>query len=111
MFESEFTEEIKEMIASKVGHFVCYEVAFSESVSTTARSVFNASRNTPKGGSNLNDCLFRGTPYLTTILGPVMDAFACDIGQFYNAFLLDHRDIPYQKFLFKEGLNKKAKWE
>ena len=55
LFETEFTEELRKQLEGKTGHYICYDVAFSDSVSTPARPVFNASKNTP-GGTNLNDC-------------------------------------------------------
>ena len=111
LFEHEYSSEIAEAVKSKIGHFICYDVAFSTSLSTPVRPVYNASKNTP-GGTNLNDCLYRGTPYLTNMLGVMFDwtmenyAFIGDIGQFYNQFLLDINDIPYQKFLYKENLDR-----
>ena len=37
IFEDEYPEELKELLKKKSGHFIVYDVAFSESVSTPAK--------------------------------------------------------------------------
>jgi hypothetical protein len=110
LFENEYPQEIKDELQKKVGHYMYYNIAFSDSVSTPVRPVFNASKKTP-GGTNLNNCLYRGTPYLTNMLEVTLDwyldleAMLGDITQFYNSFKLQLSHLMYQRILYRKDLN------
>ena len=93
-----------------VSYYIPWDIAFSGSISTPARPTFNASKNTPNGTS-LNDTLVRGIPNLVKLLHMVLgwicgpEAISGDISQFYNSVLLWKDHLPYQRFLYKKGLD------
>ena len=104
------TSELAILKNAPVSYYIPWDVAFSGSISTPARPTFNASKNTP-GGTNLNDTLAKGIPNLVNLLhmtlgwiaGP--EAISGDISQFYNAVMLHSDHFPYQRFLFRDGLD------
>ena len=50
-------------------HFIPWDIAFNpRSLSTPVRPVFDASSNTPDGGTNLNAMCVKGTPQLINIV-------------------------------------------
>lgn len=112
-FINELSQEEREILQkSTIAHYIPWDVAFSGSISTPARPTFNASKNTPHG-TNLNDVLAKGVPNLVNLLhivlrwvaGPV--ALAGDISQFYNCVELHPDHLPFQRFVFKEGMDPK----
>ena len=96
-----------------VSYYIPWDISFSGSISTPARLTFNASKNTPNGTS-LNDVLVRGVPNLVKLLHMILgwvcgpEAISGDISQFYNAVLLHPEHLPYQRFLYKKGLDPNA---
>ena len=50
-------------------HYIPWDIAFNpRSLSTPARPVFDASSNTPNGGTNLNDLCVKGTPQIINMI-------------------------------------------
>ena len=97
-------------LESQTGYTIPWDVVWKESsLSTPARTVFDASSKTSTGRS-LNDVLATGTPDLVMLLdvllvwhiGPV--AFVGDVSQFYCSTGLLEKSWPFQKLLLKEDL-------
>lgn len=113
----DISEEDKMILRrATVSYYIPWDIAFkSSNLSSPARPTFNASKNTPNGGTNLNDILVRGVPNLVSLVQMILgwicgpDAISGDIKLFYNSVLLAPEHLPYQRFLFKEGLNPEAK--
>ena len=88
-----------------------WDVQFKESsLSTPARSVFDASNKTSTGFS-LNDLLATGIPELVKLLDVVLEwqvgpvAFVGDVSQFYCNIGLEEESWPFQKLILREDLN------
>ena len=114
-FWKDLTETEKNILKrAPVSYFIPWDINFSGSISTPARPTFNASKNTPRG-TNLNDTIVKGIPNFVSLLhmslgwvsGP--EAISGDISQFFNAVLLHLDHLPYQRFVFRDGLNPEAK--
>ena len=102
-------------IESKTGYTIPWDVVWKESsISTPARTVFDASSRTSTGVS-LNDVLATGIPDLVRLLDVLLDwhigpaAFVGDVSQFYCSIGLEEKSWPYQKLLLKEDLNPNGK--
>ena len=84
------------------------------SLSTPARTVYDASSKTASGFS-LNDILATGIPDLAKLLDVLLDwhigptAFVGDVSQFYCSIGLVEESWPYQKLLMREDLNPNGK--
>ena len=108
------SSELNILHSAPVSYYIPWDKAFSGSISTPARPCFNASKNTP-GGTNLNNALAKGIPNLVNLLhmtlgwisGP--QAVSGDISQFYNTVQLHPDHYPYQRFVFREGLDPDSK--
>ena len=113
----ELTDEEREsFIRKEVQYFIPWRVAFSDSVTTPARPVLDASSRTRmrpdgSGGKSLNNLLCSGKVetinLLKLILGFLIGEFAVtgDLQQFYNACKLLPMYWNLQRFLFKADLD------
>ena len=102
-------------LETQVGYTIPWDVVWKESsLSTPARTVFDASSKTSTGLS-LNDVLATGTPDLVRLLDVLLDwhigpiAFVGDVSQFYCTIGLVEKSWPFQKLLLKEDLNPNRK--
>ena len=100
---------------SEAGYHIPWDVVWKEtSLSTPARTVYDASSKTSTGFS-LNDVLATGIPDLARLLdillqwhiGPV--AIVGDVSQFYCSIGLKEESWAYQKLLLREDLNPQGK--
>ena len=105
----------KNMLNSQTGYTIPWDVVWKESsISTPARTVFDASSKTSTGYS-LNDVLATGIPDLVRLLDVLLDwhigpvAFVGDVSQFYCTIGLLEKSWPFQKLLLKEDLNPNGK--
>ena len=107
----DLSAEDKKLVDSEPIYVIPWDVGFkSDSLSTPARPVFDASSKTSGGGS-LNDNLCKGRTDLVNLfsmvlgwlIGPV--GIHGDITQFYNCVLLDRRDWKYQRVVWYENLD------
>ena len=104
-----------EKLEAETGYHLPWDVVWKESsLSTPARTVYDASSKT-KSGFSLNDVLATGVPDLARLLdvllqwhiGPV--AIVGDVSQFYCSIGLEEQSWPYQKLLLREDLNPNGK--
>ena len=117
MFMSDLSEEDKvHFERKKVQYFIPWRIAFSDSVTTPARPVLDASSRTKvrpdgTGGKSLNNLVCQGKVdtinLLKLILGFKAGRFAVtgDLQQFYNSFKLLPCHWNLQRFLFKQDIN------
>ena len=113
LFMEDLTEiQRKKLEDESLKHFIPWDIAFNpRSLSTPARPVFDASSNTPNGGTNLNDLCVKGTPQLINIAtlilgwlaGPV--AITGDASSFYNCIGLHEDHWTYQRILVRDKLD------
>ena len=100
----------------EVQYFIPWRISFSDSVTTPARPVLDASSRTRvrpdgSGGKSLNSLVCQGKVetinLLKLILGFRVGRFAVtgDLEQFYNAFKLLACHWNLQRFLYKENLD------
>ena len=102
-------------LESKTGYTIPWDVVWKEtSLSTPARTVYDASSKTSTGFS-LNDVLATGIPDLVRLLDILLDwhvgpaAFVGDVSQFYCSIGMDEESWPYQKLLLRNDLNPNGK--
>ena len=113
LYMEDLTEfQRKKLEDETLKHFIPWDIAFNpRSLSTPARPVFDASSNTPNGGTNLNDLCVKGTPQLINIVtlilgwlaGPV--AITGDASSFYNCIGLHEDHWTYQRILIRDQLD------
>ena len=110
-------KEQERIMNASTSYTIPWDVAFkTDSLSTPARPVMDASSKTP-GGYSLNELLPKGQPNIVNLLSMILSwrmgpsAFTGDISQFYNAILLSPEFWQYQKILLKEDLNVDAATE
>ena len=105
----------RNILESESGYTIPWDVVWKEtSLSTPARTVYDASSKTSSGYS-LNDILATGIPDLAKLLDVLLDwhigpiAFVGDVSQFYCSVGLLEESWPYQKLLLREDLNPNGK--
>ena len=116
-FIEDLSVEERAMFEEKeVQYFIPWRIAFSDSVTTPARPVLDASSRTDfradgSGGKSLNNLVCQGKiesiNLLKLILGFRAGKFAVtgDLQQFYNSFKLNPAHWNLQRFVYKENLN------
>ena len=102
------------ILQNKASYFIPWDVSFKTgSMSTPARSTFDASSKTP-GGTSLNQILAKGDADLASLLEMMLSwvigkiGFSADISQFYNSILLDEEHWPYQQIVWYDDLDSKS---
>ena len=109
-------EERSNFVKKEVQYFIPWRIAFSDSATTPARPVLDASSRTRMrpdgtGGKSLNNLVCQGKVesinLLKLILGFTVGCVAItgDLEQFYNSFKLVPNQWNLQRFLFKENLD------
>ena len=95
---------------SEVKYFIPWRLAWSKSISSPVRPVFDASQRTP-GGCSLNDILAKGTNNMNNLVEILIRwtimvwAFHTDIRKMYNAVQLCKSDWCYQLYLWNKNLD------
>ena len=114
-FYDDLNQDQKEKLDSETGYTIPWDIVWKEtSLSTPARTVYDASSKTASGYS-LNDILATGIPDLAKLLDVLLDwhmgptAFVGDVSQFYCSIGLVEESWPYQKLLLREDLNPNGK--
>ena len=108
--------EKAQFLHKEIQYFIPWRIAFSDSVSTPARPVLDASSRTRmrpdgSGGKSLNDLVCRGKVETLNLLKLILNfrvgkfAMTGDLMQFYNACKLNPNQWNLQRFLFKENLD------
>ena len=109
-------EELAQFIHKEVQYFIPWRIAFSDSVTTPARPVLDASSRTRRrsdgsGGKSLNDLVCQGKVETLNLLNLVLNfrigrfSVTGDLQQFYNACKLLPPQWNLQRFLFQADLN------
>ena len=103
-------EEDKKLIRnSPIQYFIAWRIAWSDSISTPTRMVFDASLS-PSGGCSLNDVLPKGANSLNNLVEILIRwtikpwAFHSDVRKMYNAVQLDREYWCYQLYLWDKEL-------
>ena len=116
-FMHELSPDEKSLFCDKpTQYYIPWRIAFSDSVTTPARPVLDASsrtrpRHDGSGGRSLNNLVCQGKVetinLLKLILGFRIGRYSVtgDIQQFYNCFKLSPIHWNLQRFLFKQNLN------
>ena len=116
-FMKDLSPEEKALFCDKpIHYFIPWRIAFSDSATTPARPVLDASSRTKvrpdgSGGKSLNNLVCQGKVetinLLKLILGFRIGRFAVtgDLAQFYNSFKLSPVHWNLQRFLYKQDLN------
>ena len=116
-FLKDLTEEERELFSNKpVQYFIPWRIAFSDSVTTPARPVLDASSRTRarpdgSGGKSLNDLVCKGKVETLNLLKLILNfrvgkfSMTGDLQQFYNACKLVPDQWNLQRFLFKSDLD------
>ena len=114
-YYEDLNKEQRKILDAEVGYTIPWDVVWKESsLSTPARTVYDASSKTPSGYS-LNDILATGIPDLAKLLDVLLDwhigptAFVGDVSQFYCSVGLVEESWPYQKILLRENLSPMGK--
>ena len=98
------------VLNAPVTNFLPWRLAWSESISTPCRMVFDASMSA-RNGCSLNSLLAKGGKSLNNLIGIILrwtmhqSAFHTDVQKMYNKVLLDPSHWKYQLYLFSEDLN------
>ena len=110
-FYEDLSADQRKILDTEVGYTIPWDVVWKESsLSTPARTVYDASSKTSSGYS-LNDILATGIPDLAKLVDVLLDwhigptAFVGDVSQFYCSVGLVEESWPYQKILLRENLN------
>ena len=110
-FYEDLSQGQRDRLEAKTGYTIPWDVVWKEtSLSTPARTVYDASSKTSTGFS-LNDILATGIPDLVKLIDVLVDwhvgpvAFVGDVSQFYCSIGLVEKSWPYQKLLLREDLN------
>ena len=105
------SEEDQRMILdADVRHYYAWRIAWSESLTTSCRPVFDGSMPTP-GGTSLNDILAKGTNNMNNLVEMIirwsikMFAYHTDVSKCYNAVKLDKNYWRFQLYLYDENLD------
>ena len=116
----DLTEEEKRTIESKsVAHYIVWRVVFKPSVTTPARTVFDASQNTKlredgTGGRCLNDAVVKGRVVTLNLVKMVLrfqigcEAMQGDLKQFYASIKLISDQWNLQRVLLRDNLDPDA---
>ena len=114
-FYEDLNANQRKNLEAECGYTIPWDVVWKEtSLSTPARTVYDASSKTSSGYS-LNDILATGIPDLAKLLDVLLDwhigpvAFVGDVSQFYCSVGLLEESWPYQKLLLREDLNPNGK--
>ena len=114
-YYEDLNQDQRKALDAQTGYTIPWDVVWKESsVSTPARTVYDASSKTSTGFS-LNDVLATGIPDLVRLLDILLDwhvgpvAFVGDVSQFYCTIGMEEESWPYQKLLLKEDLNPNGK--
>ena len=110
------SEDLEAFINKETQYWIPWRVAFSDSVSTPARPVLDASARTLRrpdgtGGQSLNDLVCRGKVETLNLLNLVLNfrigrfAITGDLQQFYNACKLISSQWNLQRFLYQPGMD------
>ena len=102
--------------SKEIHYFLPWRVAFSDSVTTPARPVLDASsktrsRHDGSGGKSLNDLVCQGKVDTLNLMNLVLNfrvgkfALTGDLEQFYNTCKLKPSQWNLQKFLFQDKLD------
>ena len=110
-FYEDLNEDQKKTLDKVTGYTIPWDDVWKESsLSTPARTVYDASSKTSSGFS-LNDILATGIPDLAKLLDVLLDwhmgptAFVGDVSQFYCSVGLMEESWAYQKIVLRENLN------
>ena len=110
-YEDLSDDQVEKLESAPVGYTIPWDVVWKESsISTPARTVFDASSKT-RSGYSLNDLLATGIPDIVKLMELVLDwqvgpvAFVGDVSQFYCTIRLNEESWPFQKLLLREDLN------
>ena len=109
-------EELESFKRKEIQYFIPWRVAFSDSVTTPARPVLDASSKTwtrqdGSGGKSLNDLVCQGKVDTLNLMNLVLNfrvgkfALTGDLEQFYNTCKLKSSQWNLQRFLFQENLD------
>ena len=113
----DLTDDEKALFLNKeIQYFIPWRLAFSDSVSTPARPVLDASSRTKlrsdgTGGKSLNDLVCKGKVETLNLLKLILNfrigkfAMTGDLQQFYNACKLLPHHWNLQRFLYKPDLD------
>ena len=110
-YYEDLNQDQRKALDSQTGYTIPWDVVWKESsLSTPARTVYDASSKTSTGYS-LNDILATGIPDLVKLLEVLLDwqvgqtAFVGDVSQFYCSLGLVEKSWPFQKLLLREDMN------
>ena len=109
-------EEIAVFAQKEVQYHIPWRIAFSDSMTTPARHVLDASSRTStrpdgSGGKSLNDLVCQGKVETLNLLNLVLNfrvgkyAVTWDLQQFYNACKLSPQQWNLQRFIFQAELD------
>ena len=112
-------EDLAKFSNKEIRYFIPWRIAFSDSVSTPARPVLDASSRTSvrpdgTGGKSLNDLVCQGKVENLNLLNLVLNfrvgkfAMCGDLQQFYNSCKLDPSQWNLQHFLYQPDMNPEA---
>ena len=110
---------LNEFAHKEIQYWIPWRIAFSNSVTTPARPVLDASSRTRKradgsGGKSLNDLVIQGKVDTLNILNLFLNfrvgkfALSGDLTQFYNSCKLLPQQWNLQRFLFQDNLDPSA---
>ena len=104
------------ILNSGMQYYIPWRLAWSKSISSPVRPVFDASQRTP-GGCRLNDILAKGSNNMYNLIQILIRwtimlwAFHTDIRKMYNAVQLDKSHWCYQLYLWHKDLDRKEEPE
>ena len=112
-------EDLESFVNKEIQHYIPWRLAFSDSISTPARPVLDASARTNKrpdgtGGHSLNELVCQGKVESLNLLNLVLNfrvgkfAVCGDLQQFYNACKLVSSQWNLQRFLYQPDLDPEA---
>ena len=119
LMEQLTAEEKALFVEKEVQYYIPWRIAFSDSVSTPARPVIDASSRTRTrpdgtGGKSLNNLVCQGKVETLNLLKLVLNfrvgkfALTGDLEQFYNSCKLVPRQWNLQRFIWQQDLNPDA---